>query len=272
MNAVTKTPQEQSSTTVAVGPVPDDRNIHQRLLDVMREVSYIQKDRKIPGLGGGYSVVTHDAVTAAVRPALVKHGVIYYPQNLTCVQNGNRTEMQLDIKFVNAAKPDDFILVPSLGYGIDAQDKGPGKAVSYAVKMALLKALGLETGEDADDGTTATHAPAAKTTPAKPAAPEVDKVKNAPGVSEAKVWVRNHIHDLSGSGNPDEFMEHITAAKARWIRICSVYPNVWTGPDGTGLRGEAMKIAANYECRTAFDLFLKEVEGDAANYQQEAAQ
>lgn len=155
MNAVTKTTPE-TSTTAAVEP--DTRNVHQRLLAVMAEVSYIQKDRAI----GNYKVVTHDAVTAKVRPALVKHGVIYYPQNLEAVQNGNRTEMKLDIKFVNAADPSDFILVPSLGYGIDAQDKGPGKAVSYAVKMALLKALGLETGEDADDGTEEVHKPAPK--------------------------------------------------------------------------------------------------------------
>lgn len=160
MNAVTKTTPE-TSTTAAVAPTVDARNIHQRLLDVMKEVEYIQKDRAI----GNYKVVTHDAVTAKVRPALVKHGVIYYPQNLEFTQNGNRTEMKLDIKFVNAADPSDFILVPTLGYGIDAQDKGPGKAASYAVKMALLKALGLETGEDADDGSTALHEPAPKPSP-----------------------------------------------------------------------------------------------------------
>jgi hypothetical protein len=39
----------------------------------------------------------------------------------------------------------------SFGYGIDDQDKGAGKAMSYAVKYALLKTLGLETGDDPDE-------------------------------------------------------------------------------------------------------------------------
>ena len=54
------------------------------------------------------------------------------------------------VRFANVDEPTDFIDVPSFGYGVDPQDKGPGKAMSYAVKYALLKALGLETGDDAD--------------------------------------------------------------------------------------------------------------------------
>jgi hypothetical protein len=38
-----------------------------------------------------------------------------------------------------------------MGYGVDPQDKGPGKAISYGVKYALLKVLGLETGDDPDE-------------------------------------------------------------------------------------------------------------------------
>lgn len=135
-------------------------NLHQRLLAAMRKVQYIQKDREIKMSDEkkkGYMVVTHDAVTAKVRPALLENGVVYFPQNMVSTQNGNRTEIRVDIKFVNADNPADFIEVPTLGYGIDSQDKGPGKALSYAVKMALLKTLSLETGEDADDDTNVEH-------------------------------------------------------------------------------------------------------------------
>ena len=55
----------------------------------------------------------------------------------------------MTVRFVNIDEPQDFFDVQSFGYGVDGQDKGPGKAMSYAVKYALLKALGLETGEDA---------------------------------------------------------------------------------------------------------------------------
>lgn len=131
------------------------RNIYQRLAAAMEIVSYVQKDEPTNGLK--YAIVTHDAVTAKVRPALLKEGVVYHPQNLTHTQNGNRTEVSLEMKFTNIDTPNDFIIVPSFGYGIDSQDKGPGKAISYAVKYALLKALGLETGDDPDLDQNAVH-------------------------------------------------------------------------------------------------------------------
>lgn len=256
MNAIDK----QSPAKIAAVE-PDTRNIHQRLHAVMGEVSYVQKDRDV----GKYKVVSHDAVTAKVRPVLVKHGVIYYPQNMIHAQDGNRTEVHLDIVFVNVADPKDTIAIPTFGYGIDPSDKGPGKAVSYAVKMALLKALGLETGEDADDGTDVAHKPDV----------ELDKVKNAPGISEAKNWVREHIRDLETSENTAEFMEKVEEVRSHWAKVCAVYPNLWQGPEGSGLRGEGVRLATTFQARAVFDPFLKEVEAlahEIKNPQQVAAQ
>lgn len=125
----------------------DKRNVHQRLAAAMEKVTYIQKEYK-PGMS--YKIVSHDVVTAKVRPALLENGIVYYPVDLQHVNNGNRAEVVLKVRFANIDDPQDFFDVPSLGYGIDKQDKGPGKAISYAVKYALLKAMGLETGEDAD--------------------------------------------------------------------------------------------------------------------------
>lgn len=122
-------------------------NIHQRLAKVMADVTYIQKERK---KGMQYTIVSHDAVTAKVRPALLKAGIVYYPVRCEHSHNGNRAECSMTVRFVNVDEPSDFFDVPTFGYGIDQQDKGPGKAMSYAVKYALLKALGLETGDDAD--------------------------------------------------------------------------------------------------------------------------
>ena len=125
----------------------DKLNVHQRLASVMAEVSYIQKEAK---RGMNYTIVSHDAVTAKVRPALLKHGIVYYPVRCEHLHNGNRAECSLTVRFVNIDDPADYFDVPTFGYGIDPQDKGPGKAMSYAVKYALLKALGLETGDDPD--------------------------------------------------------------------------------------------------------------------------
>lgn len=125
-------------------------NIYQRLHAVMQEVDYVQKQKaKADGLK--YNYVSHDAVTAKVREPLVKWGVIYYPQEMTTAQDGNRTTVTLKLRFVNIDKPEEYIETPSFGYGIDNQDKGPGKAISYAVKYALLKSFGLETGDDPEN-------------------------------------------------------------------------------------------------------------------------
>ena len=122
-------------------------NIHQRLAKAMQKVTYIQKDKK---QGMRYSIVSHDVVTAKVRPALLEAGIVYYPTRVQHEQIGNRTQCSMTIRFVNIDEPMDLIDVETFGFGIDDQDKGPGKAMSYAVKYALLKTLGLETGDDPD--------------------------------------------------------------------------------------------------------------------------
>ena len=122
-------------------------NIAQRINAAMAEVDYVQKEKK---QGMNYSIVSHDAVTAKVRPILQGHGVVYYPRNMTVQQNGNRTEAVFDVRFENIDDRGDFIDVATFGFGVDPQDKGPGKAMSYGVKYALLKVLGLETGDDPD--------------------------------------------------------------------------------------------------------------------------
>jgi len=126
----------------------------QRINAVQREVDYIQKEKK---QGMRYSIVSHDAVTAKTRPLLVKHGVVYYPISITSEQVGNRTQMHMVVRFVSVDDASDFMDVHSVGYGIDDQDKGAGKAESYAVKYALLKALGLETGDDPDQDQDVVH-------------------------------------------------------------------------------------------------------------------
>lgn len=124
------------------------KNLHQRLAAAMGKVDYIQKEKK---QGMRYSIVSHDSVTAKVRPALLAEGIIYHIVHLQYEQIGNRTHCLLTMRFVNIDSPDDCIDVMSFGYGIDDQDKGAGKAMSYAVKYALLKTLGLETGDDPDE-------------------------------------------------------------------------------------------------------------------------
>ena len=138
-------------------------NIYQRLHAVMQEVNYVQKDATVSG-GGSYKAVTHDQVTAHVRSHFVKHGIVLIPRLTSgaVVDTGRKTssgnpiiryEGLYDVSFVNMDDPSDVCLIPVSAHAEDQGDKAPGKALSYATKYAILKALMLETGESDESRT-----------------------------------------------------------------------------------------------------------------------
>jgi hypothetical protein len=169
-------------------------NIAQRLNAVMAEVDYVQKER--PKQGMQYSYVSHDAVTKLVRPILQAHGIVYYPRDLHVQQSGNRTEAVFTVRFENVDDRSDYIDVATFGYGVDGQDKGPGKAMSYGVKYALLKALGLETGDDPekDQGPEADYNPDTKPgTITQAQFEELEELREKAGVSADRFCKRFQI-------------------------------------------------------------------------------
>jgi len=158
---------------------PDTRNLEQRLLAVMAEVGYIQKGGKTES-GPRFTYVKHDDVMSAVRPALVKHGVFPYvstersapPVDVGKTSNGNTVWMSnltISVTFVNVDNPEDLRSVTYPGTGIDTGDKGEGKALSYALKYALLKTFLIESGDDADNESS--HVEYQRNAPAPAAAP-----------------------------------------------------------------------------------------------------
>ena len=124
------------------------KNIYQRINEVMAEVEAVQKENK--KVNGQYTFVSHDAVSKALHNPMVKAGIVMIPTIKELKQDGNRTEVTMEISFVNMDNPQEKVTVQYNGYGIDAQDKGIGKAISYAVKYALLKVFCLETGDDVE--------------------------------------------------------------------------------------------------------------------------
>lgn len=129
-------------------------NLYERLNEVRKEIGYIQKDSAVQNYRG----VSHDAVTAKVRTSLIKHGVITTMTQLRSevidagtTGNGKqiiRYQAWYKIMFINVEKPDDRLEIELESHALDMGDKAPGKAASYAMKVALLKTLALETGED----------------------------------------------------------------------------------------------------------------------------
>lgn len=135
----------------------EKQNIFQKILGVMSELDYIQKGPKT--VNGQYRYASHDQVTAAIHPYLVKYGIAVLPTVEEMTQEGNRTIVKLAISFINTDNAQDNFTCRFIGYGIDAADKGPGKAISYAYKYALLKTFCLETGDDPDNDANACYEP-----------------------------------------------------------------------------------------------------------------
>ncbi len=133
-------------------------NLLKRILNVMGDIDYIQKGEN--KVNGQYRFVSHDQVTKAIHPLLVKHGIVIIPSVKSIKQEGNRTEVLLSCILANADNEKDLIQVEFPGYGIDTSDKGPGKAISYAYKYTLLKLFVLETGDDPDQDQNTRYEPA----------------------------------------------------------------------------------------------------------------
>lgn len=132
-------------------------NIYQRILGVMSELDYVEKGKKT--VNGQYRFVSHDQVTAKLHPLLVKHGIVIIPSVEDMKQENNRTVVKLAVIFRNVDEPNDSFYSIHYGYGIDSGDKGPGKAISYAYKYAMLKTFCLETGDDPDNDANASYEP-----------------------------------------------------------------------------------------------------------------
>ncbi len=137
---MTKAKEEKTEAKPDTGP-----NVYQRLLAIMGEVTSIAKEDK--RVNNQYQFVSHDAVTAALHGPCVKHGIYVHSSIVSYKHEGNKTEVMLAVTFVNADDPTQTVTSQFLGFGVDNSDKNPGKAVSYALKMALLKGFMLESGE-----------------------------------------------------------------------------------------------------------------------------
>lgn len=127
----------------------------------MAEVEYVQKDTNVTGAGGGYKAVSHDQVISVARKSFVKNGIVIVPNQLKgeflqmrdMNASPNPIKMGLysgvyEISFVNNDDGNDRIKVNIESHANDNGDKATGKALTYAVKNAILKVLSLETGEN----------------------------------------------------------------------------------------------------------------------------
>ena len=168
----------------------EQKNIFQRMALITAELRTVAKNLTVPTGGkNSYKAVSERDILDAVKPLEEKYGVYSYPASRTVLEsnmlesestyNGQTkksttfmTRIETIYRFVNVDDPLDYAETVTFAEGIDSQDKGSGKAMTYADKYALMKAYKISTGDDPDQDaseekeyTKATPKPAQKPAP-----------------------------------------------------------------------------------------------------------
>lgn len=127
-----------------------DKNIYQRINAVMNDCEYLQKTKAQQGKG-----IKYDEVNAMLRDHLIKHGIVIVinQEDFSYLHDVGTTNQKVyqgkyTMDLVNIDKPEEKVTHTVFAQGMDGGDKAPGKAQTYAVKIMLTKAFGIETGED----------------------------------------------------------------------------------------------------------------------------
>lgn len=134
-------------------------NIFEKINAVMKEIEYLTKDDKVEFGTTKYKAISEEKVTTAVRNELVKQGIVILPveqqsENKELIRTDKSVNMLTSVhvkyRIQNIEDVNDYIEVESNGTGVDTQDKGVGKAMTYAYKYMLLRTFAIPTGEDPD--------------------------------------------------------------------------------------------------------------------------
>lgn len=122
----------------------------EKIVNIMSEVQRLQKDDNVEFGKTKYKALSEEKVTTIMREKLVKYNILVYPIEQEWSREGSITHVNVKYRMVNAENPSDYIEIVSCGDGADSQDKGSGKAQTYAYKYMWLRTFALPTGEDPD--------------------------------------------------------------------------------------------------------------------------
>lgn len=141
------------------------KNIYEKIQAVADAIRYVEKTKVVGTGSNAYKAVTDGDVLAKVKDAERENRIVSIPvsQELvrseiirTASREGYEKIMYADIvkmtvEIINLDNPTEKVTVESFGRGLDAGDKGFGKASTYARKYALLNAYKIMTGDDPDE-------------------------------------------------------------------------------------------------------------------------
>ena len=125
-------------------------NIYEKIAAIMTDVQYLAKDDRVEFGNTKYRALSEEKVTTIMRAELLQHKLVVFPVSQTASRTGSITHVDVTYRLVNIENPEEYIEIASCGDGADTQDKGSGKAMTYAFKYMWLRTFALPTGEDPD--------------------------------------------------------------------------------------------------------------------------
>lgn len=127
----------------------ETKNLFQKISQVMKDVEYLSKDGEIKFGTTNYKAISEEKVTSTLRTSLIANGLVILPFEQVSGRTGNISTVNTKYKIIDI-DTGQFEVLASSGEGADTQDKGVGKAMTYAYKYMLLRTFAIPTGEDPD--------------------------------------------------------------------------------------------------------------------------
>lgn len=157
------------------------KNIAKAIISVMKSVKGMEKKMKVGSGNYSYQGTADKDVKEIFNQALAENGLCVLPISVEdeihverFVDQYNKQKMSVmtvvKTKYMLLHESGESIELAGYGQGVDSQDKGAGKATTYALKNCLLYTFLTPVGKI--DDTDATHSEEIATPPAAPAAPK----------------------------------------------------------------------------------------------------
>lgn len=214
-------------------------NLFEKIQAVSMEVMNVTKDMNVGSGVYSYKAVSDLSVTLAIKKAESAHKIVSIPikqelinseivrgvKKVTSNETTTETEtftyvdsIKMTTRFIDVEEPTQFIDVESFGKGIDNNDKGFGKASTYARKYCLLNAYKIATGEDPDADHSDDFKPKEKkttttaTAPQKPSFLDLDTACKEMSEAKDKVQITTVWNKYLGLQKDTKFIEVTKAA------------------------------------------------------------
>lgn len=140
---------------MTTAPSSRHASIAEAISAVIDEMPALGKDSQAPQAMGGYAYRSIEAIVAAVRPLVAKHGITIVPHvegyeyRPAPGQKESWQDVVLTVRY-DILHGDECVTARVVGIGRDSADKGANKAMTQAFKALLTQVFMVGEGDDVE--------------------------------------------------------------------------------------------------------------------------